>query len=427
MITQLPSDGINSLGDSGAISHGTAASQIMLALAVILLAAKVGSSVARRLKLPEVLGELVAGIVIGNLALIGFSGLDYIQDDRVITILSEIGAVLLLFEVGLETHLGEMLKVGWSAMLAAVLGVVAPFALGWVVADLMLPEQGALVNAFCGTVLCATSVGITARVLKDCGKIQSAEGRIILGAAVIDDILGLLVLAVMTGIIQSVNSGGELEMAEIGKIGVLSFSFLIGTIVIGRLVLSRTARIIFTRGSRTTLPMGLIICFALSYLANLVGLAPIVGAFAAGVIIDPTDYREFTNREQHKLLDELIHPLTTLFVPIFFIVMGAHVDLLAFVDPGVLGFALALTAAAVIGKQICGLGVLQRGVDRIAVGLGMIPRGEVGLIFAGIGVTLTVGEEPVVNAQSYAAIVVMVILTTLVTPPLLKWRLTRQQ
>jgi Kef-type K+ transport system membrane component KefB len=174
------------------------------------------------------------------------------------------------------------------------------------------------------------------------------------------------------------------------------------------------------------LAIGLAFCFLLSWLANLIGLAPIVGAFAAGLVLEQTHYRDFVERGEHEL-EELIHPISSFLVPVFFILMGMRTDLRTFAQPGVLGLAAALTVAAIIGKQACSLGVIGPGIDRLSVGLGMIPRGEVGLIFANIGLALSIGEEPVIDQATYSAVVVMVIVTTMVTPPALKWSLGRSQ
>jgi Kef-type K+ transport system membrane component KefB len=172
------------------------------------------------------------------------------------------------------------------------------------------------------------------------------------------------------------------------------------------------------------LSVALVFCFGLAFLAGRAGLAPIVGAFAAGLVLDEVHYRELRTRKgETRSMDELLQPIATFLVPVFFVLMGIRVDLNAFAAPGVLGFAAALTLVAVLGKQACSLGVLEQGCDRLAVGLGMIPRGEVGLIFAGIGATLTIAGERVVDGAVFSAVVVMVALTTLVTPPLLVWRL----
>lgn len=406
--------------------HGGAIMPVLLSLIVILFAAKIGGHFALRLKQPEVLGELVVGVIIGNLALLGIGGLEYLEHDDYVSILSELGVILLLFEVGLETNINEMKQVGWSSLLAAVLGVAAPFFLGWWVAAIFAPEAETLVHVFVGATLTATSVGITARVLKDIGKIQSKEAKIVLGAAVIDDVLGLLVLAVVGGIITAAESGGAVDVLGLVKILFLAVGFLVTAVVIGqRLMPKLFAAASYLRSHGLLLAFSLLVCFGLAYLAALVGLAPIVGAFTAGLILDEVHYEDLARRSDTESIEELIAPLTGVLVPIFFVIMGARVDLTVFTDTSVLSFAFWLTAAAILGKQVCGLGVVQKGVDRLAVGLGMIPRGEVGLIFIGIGAAMRLHGHPVVDPATFGAVVIMVIVTTMVTPPLITWRFGR--
>jgi Kef-type K+ transport system membrane component KefB len=405
--------------------HVDPVGHVALALVVILLIAKLAGEVAVRLRQPAVLGELIGGVLIGNLALVGFSGLEWIKTDSSIDILSRIGVLILLFEVGLESTVGQMLKVGISSFLVATFGVAAPFALGWGVGAWLLPEQGSYVHAFLGATLTATSVGITARVLKDLGHSQSDEARVILGAAVIDDVLGLVILAVVTGVIAAADRGRSLATMDVVLTLTKAVGFLVGALVLGVLFSKRFfffASKLRARG--VLLAMGLVSCFFLSWLAGVIGLAPIVGAFAAGLILEDVHYRDFVDRGEHRL-GELIHPISSFLVPIFFVVMGTRTDLQSFIKPGVLGLAAALTLVAIIGKQACSLGVLGKGVDRLTVGLGMIPRGEVGLIFANIGITLSINGQRVVNESIFSAVVVMVIVTTMVTPPALKWSIGR--
>ena len=261
--------------------------------------------------------------------------------------------------------------------------------------------------------------------------IPDKEAQIVLGAAVIDDVLGLVVLALVQGIIVSLDAAtrGAASSFGVGELGMIvgkAMGFLVGALVLGRL-LCRPLFLIghAARGKGLLVTTALLLCFVLSWLANVAGLAPIVGAFAAGLILDDVHYRELKEKEGVHHLDDLIRPLTDMMVPIFFVVMGMNVDLRSFADLNVLGLAALLTAAAIIGKQACAFGVLDKGTNRLAVGLGMIPRGEVGLIFAAIGLSLKVGSEHVVDSASYSALVVMVMVTTMVTPPLLKWGLSR--
>jgi Kef-type K+ transport system membrane component KefB len=421
-----PSGGEHGEGDHEGAGHQSPVTPVLLALVIILAAAKRGGELAERLSQPSVLGELVAGVVIGNLSLMfGFQRLEFIGSNQTIIILAEIGVVLLLFEVGLESNVTEMLSVGASSLLVAVLGVIAPFFLGWGVSSWLLPEEELLVHLFIGATLCATSVGITARVLGDLGKVQARESKIILGAAVIDDILGLVILAVVAGVIRAANTGGELASLDILLIVAKAAAFLVGSLVLGAWLSPRLFGIASKlRIKGMLLTVSLLFCFALAYLANAIELAPIVGAFAAGLILDEVHYKDFLDRGDHTL-EDLLHPLTLFLVPVFFVLMGIRVDLSTFAETGIIGFALLLSLAAILGKMICALGVVERGLDRVSVAVGMVPRGEVGLIFAAIGASLTLHGHRVISTSTYSAVVIMVIVTTLITPPALKYTLAR--
>ena len=405
---------------------------MLIGLAVMLVVAKLGGEVFERLGQPGVLGELVAGVLLGNLVVLGFSGAEGLKANATIAALAELGVIILLFEVGLESDLRQMAEVGWSSLLVAVLGVVAPFLLGWGVSAYFIPEEPTLVHIFIGATLCATSVGITARVFKDLGKLSTREARIILGAAVIDDVLALLILAVVAGAISAAATGGVLSMLDVGLIALKAIAFLVVAIAVGHLVVPRMLRgagRLETRGVLLTLAISF--CLFLAWASAKVGLAPIVGAFAAGLILDEVHYKP-KDRRTERDLNDLLQPVSTVLVPIFFVLMGLKVDLRLFTRVDILGFASALTVAAIVGKQICALGVVERGVNRLALGLGMIPRGEVGLIFAGIGASLMLPSvngvsEPVISPATFGAVVIMVIITTMITPPALKWSLGRKR
>jgi Kef-type K+ transport system membrane component KefB len=392
-----------------------------------------------RMRQPAVLGELLVGVVLGNLALFGFHGLEFLRpaahvaaDDGAaadglaavtLDMLARIGVILLLFEVGLESNLHEMRKVGLSSLLVAVLGVITPMGLGWLASRWLLPHASWHVHLFIGATLCATSVGITARVLKDLGKTDTAESKIVLGAAVIDDVLGLVVLAV----VQAMIVRGTAKPLEVAIIIGQALGFLIGAVVLGEWLSPRLFGIAAKlRVHGMLVVTGLVFCFAMSWIASLVGLAPIVGAFAAGLILDEKHYERLRVSDERSL-EDWVTPIATLLVPIFFVMMGFQVDLRSFLDPSVLLLAAGITAAAVVGKQVCSLGVIGRGVDRLSVGIGMIPRGEVGLIFAAIGQELLDEGKPVISAATYTALVVMVMVTTLLTPPLLTWSMRRRK
>jgi Kef-type K+ transport system membrane component KefB len=406
--------------------HTSPVISVLLALATILLAAKVGGDIMSRLRQPEVLGELLVGIILGNLSLLGIHTFQFLREDLVLEILSELGVILLLFEVGLHTTIPDMLRVGGSALLVAVLGVIVPFFLGWGVGAYFVPQAENLVHVYLGATLTATSVGITARVLIDLKRVTTDEAKIILGAAVIDDVLGLMVLATVGGVIAAAEAGSGVEVGSIARVLGLSLGFLLVVVTLGRMVVPFYFRLVSRlRSEGILLATSLIMCFGFASLAGLVGLAPIVGAFTAGLILEPVHYKELSVRHDNVSIEELISPLVNFLVPIFFVTMGSRVNLLDFARGDIFAFALVLTLAAIIGKQVCGLGVLKKGVDRIAVGLGMIPRGEVGLIFASIGASLMLHGKPVIDSATYGAVVVMVVLTTLVTPPLIKWRFSR--
>jgi Kef-type K+ transport system membrane component KefB len=339
--------------------------------------------------------------------------------------MAELGAVLLLFHVGLESTPKEMMAVGGRAAIVAVVGVVTPMLLGFGVGELMRPDESWMLHAFLGAMLAATSVGITARVLKDAHALRAPFARIILGAAVIDDVLGLVVLAVVAGIITAAGTGSELSAAAVAWIVAKALIFLIGALMIGSLVsprLFRGALALRSRGVVLALSLGF--CFLLSYLALLAGLAPIVGAFAAGLVLEEVHFEQHLQRGEPPL-HESLEPLIALLVPVFFIRMGMLVDLRSFASASVLGFAVLLTLAAIVGKLACGI-VAPQGVSRLTLGLGMMPRGEVGLIFAGIGAQLVLAGQPVVDAGTYAGAVFMVVATTVLTPPLLLWSMRRK-
>ena len=398
--------------------------QFFLALVCILVFSKIFGELAERIKQPSVLGELVAGVILGGsvLAIVpsasGMLGYDTFH------LLAEVGVAILLFEIGLETDLKDLIKVGFTSTVVAIIGVVLPFALGFgsIVAFEHMgllggsdPSLNLLIAITAGATLTATSVGITARVLSDMNKLQSGEAKIILGAAVIDDILGLIILGVVSGLIEASGSGdgGGVSTLGVGIIFVKAFGFLIVAILVGNLISKKLFNIIDMMKVRGVLLLGaLSFAFIFAFLASLVGLAPIVGAFAAGLVL--------ANTNQFKAIEHNLKPVSDFFTPIFFIMVGAAVDVSVF-NPFVsenipiLLIALILFVVAVIGKFVAGYAVFQKGINKAVVGVGMIPRGEVGLIFAQVGLTYGV-----FNSQLFSAVTVMVMLTTFIAPPLLQ-------
>ncbi|GAB4212074.1 MAG: cation:proton antiporter [Synechococcales cyanobacterium] len=414
---------------------------VLLSLVTIYLASQLLGELASRLGFPSVLGELAGGVLIGGslLGLLVFPessagvpshlmeflqwttglgqeaiGTIFSTESEVIDVLAEIGVVILLFEIGLESDLQELIRVGPQAASVAVIGVAVPFAAG--TAGLVYFFGVPLVPAiFAGAALTATSIGITARVLAELQKLSSPEGQIIIGAAVLDDILGIIILAVVASLART----GEVQLLEVGKIILSAVVFLLGAIVVGRLLspyLVGIMKRMKTRGS--PLIPALVVAFVLGYVGQVIGLEAILGAFAAGLILAET--------EKQGELEEKIRPIADLFVPIFFVSVGAKTNLSVF-DPSVpanregMIIAVFLIGVAIIGKIFAGLGVFGRPeVDRYAVGVGMIPRGEVGLVFAGVG-----AASGVLSDALNTSIILMVIVTTFVAPLWLRSALNR--
>ena len=368
---------------------------------IIILAAKLGGELAERLRVPSVIGEIVAGLVVGP------SLLGVVEPNELLTVLAEVGVILLLLQVGLEMDLGEMRRVGASAMSVAVAGIVVPFAAGYGVAlALGQPSRTAM---FIGAALTATSVGITARAFGDLRMLASKESRIVLGAAVADDVLGLVILTVVVRIVEQ----GTFSLT--GALTVLGTAlvFLVGTTAASLKVVPPLFRWIRRSavGAGTLLVATLVLTLALAELAIAAQLAPIIGAFVAGLALGTTKEAERIERD--------LTPLSHFFIPIFFAVVGIQIDVAALLRPSVLGLAAALVAVAFAGKLVAGAVAGRDGVDRLMVGIGMIPRGEVGLIFASIGLA-----NGVLGKDLYGALLLVVLVTTVATPGLIRARRT---
>jgi Kef-type K+ transport system membrane component KefB len=395
-------------------------SSLGLSVAVILVAAKVGGDVAARLRQPAVLGELVAGLALGGLP---FRFFETLRSDPGVDMLARIGVLVLLFEVGLESTVRDVARVGFASARVAVLGTIGTVLVGWAAAAMAMPQASTLVHLFAAAAITATSIGISARVLRDAGVSRTREAHTILGAAVLDDILGLVVLAIISGVI--VHSGARAVTPwSIALLVAKTVGFLVVAIFIG----VKLAPAIFTLTSRlrTTgalVATGLSFCFVLAWASDLIGLAPIVGAFTAGLILEDSHSARFVERGEPSLR-ERIEPISSWLVPIFFVLMGMRADLRVLGDPRVLLLVGALTAAAVLGKLVCALGA-PRGTDRLSIAFGMVPRGEVSLVFASLGASLTVAGQPLLDTRGYSALVAVVVLTTLATPVALRWRVEK--
>lgn len=373
--------------------------ELLIALAIIWIVSKAAGVGMERIGQTAVLGELIAGVVIGP----GMLGL--VHESDVLHALAELGVVVLLFEVGLESDLSELLRAGVQASVVAVVGIVLPFLGGFALMRLL--GHPTLVAVFVGAALTATSVGVTARVLTDLGRLQDAAARVVLGAAIVDDVLGLVLLAVVTGLAQS----GRFSMTDGMLLTLKAGLFLLIAIALGVRLAPRLLRWISRLEARGTLVVAsLVVAVLLASIADAIGLATIVGAFAAGLILATTE------RKAH--IEQRIKPVADLLVPVFFVTIGMQVQpalLNPFAAGNQLGAALLITAVAIVSKLASMTVVYQRGVRRWPVGVGMVPRGEVGLIFAGIG--LAAGA---VSEGLYAAVVIAVMLTTFVAPPWLK-------
>lgn len=440
---------------------------VILGVTGILFFALIGRYIARRIGQPSVLGELIMGVILGNIGyLLGFDFIEILrigpvlfditalsisgmpvaeaaknlldpktaesilsilqsptgpalnQVAHTVDVFSRYGVIFLLFLVGLETSLNEMQGVGKESLSVAILGVVLPFILGFIVIKWLMPELSLNVDLFVAAALGATSIGISARVLKEMKLIKSREAHIIIGAAVFDDILGLITLAIISGIIIS----GGIEVAHIVTIILLSLMFLLLAFGMGPFFLKITIRLVNKLDlAEAKLFIAFIFVMVLSWLANAVGLATIIGAFAAGVILNDGYFNYWKQPDHPVNIRDLISPLESILVPIFFVLMGIQVKLEIFFDEHVLYVAAGLILAAFIGKVVCGFGIASKN-NRLAIGFGMLPRGEVGLVFASIGKGLGV-----INDEIFAAIVLMVITTTLLAPPLLRWSLSRNK
>ena len=373
---------------------------VLVDILVVLIAAKVAAEVAERVHVPAVVGEILAGLLIGP------SALGLVGEDEVLRVLGELGVILLLLEVGLQMDLAELGAVGRASLLVATIGVAVPFVLGFAVAS----GFGHTGNTalFVGAALTATSVGITARVFGDLRALTSAEARTVLGAAVADDVMGLVILTV---VVRLVTEGSVSILTVLAIVGI-AIAFLGAGGALGVRLTPRLFQLVhrFSRSAGTMVALALAFALGFAELATIAKLAPVVGAFVAGLSLARSSHADRIRRE--------LTPVGHLFVPVFFLQIGIDADVGAFARPSVLGLAAALFAVASIGKIVAALGAVGSPGDRMLIGLGMLPRGEVGLIFAAIGL-----REGILGETLYAALLLMILATTLVTPPLLRWRL----
>jgi Kef-type K+ transport system membrane component KefB len=424
---------------------GATLGQVALWLFTVLLAAK-GAKLFERIGQSSVLGELLIGAVIGNLFLLGINVFEPIKGNEIIIFLAELGVLILLFQIGLESNIKQMSKVGANALMVAFFGAFIPLVLGFLASSYFLfPDGEITTHLFLGAALSATSVGITARIFKDSGRLSSKEAQVVLGAAVIDDVLGILMLALISKMAEE----GSVDITEGLMIVGVSVAFLAGAIVAGHVaapLLSSLFGSISKRPSMEVLfPLGFLFLFG--YFAEISGLVPIIGAFAAGLVLDPVQFKNYESpqlcsqireeiknepyrvrkkiephlqHEESAQVEHLIEPIGYFLTPIFFIHTGMLIELQTILDPGVILIALLITVLAFLSKFFAGyLG--GKGVDKNIIGLGMVPRGEVGLIFASAGNAFGVLPD-----SAFSIIVIVVILTTFIAPIFLSGALKKQ-
>jgi Kef-type K+ transport system membrane component KefB/predicted amino acid-binding ACT domain protein len=387
----------------GSASETLNIGRILLDLTIILIVAKVAAEVSDRIHVPAVIGEIVAGIMIGP------SVLGLVDTGDMLFFLAELGVILLLIQVGLETDIIELKSVGRASILVAIIGVVLPMALGFGASSLL--GESVNTSLFVGAALTATSIGITARVFGDLRALATVEARTVLGAAVVDDVLGLIILTVVTRIVEQGSVGIGTIASTIGlAIGFLAVTSTVGFTIFPQLF----ARI--AKGARSTSTVSVVaigIALGFSVLADKAHLAPIIGAFVAGLAL-----RRIAT---HERVERDVSSLAQIFVPIFFLNIGISTNIRAMADARVIGVALILSAVAIVSKIAAASGATGSRGDKLTIGFGMLPRGEVGLIFASIG--LSVGA---LSEELYGSVLVVVLVTTLIAPPLLRWRLGTQ-
>jgi len=375
--------------------------KILFDLLLMFAAAKIMGELFERIKQPAVIGEILAGILLGPY-IFGLIDPSQVETFKVYQVLAEIGVIILLFRIGLHTKVDEIIRVGPTSLVVAILGVILPFFFGYLFT--LTAEHTTVEAMFIGAAMVATSVGITARVLADLGVLDSRVAKVILGAAVIDDILGLLVLAVVTGA-----GKGAISYVTIGLVTLEAVGFIIFLIIIGKRVIPLVGpKLDFFKSKNAPFALAVLFCLGLSTLASYIHLAAIVGAFMAGMVLAGVDIQFGLSLKFESLYDFL--------VPFFFVVMGTQVDLSVFTKFDLIQAAVILTIFAVLGKLIgCGLGGITLGLKEASlVGVGMVPRGEVGMIVASIGLSMGV-----ISSDLYSIVIFMVIVTTLLTPPVL--------
>lgn len=419
--------------------NGSGVAVVFLFLAILLISSKIGAIV-EKLGQPAVIGEIGAGIVLSAIGYFGFHQINAIKHNEIMEFIAELGAVILLFQIGLESNIKDMAKVGINALTVAVIGVVTPFVLGsFVLAPILFPETELVSRLFVGAALVATSVGITAYVFREMKMTSTRACQTVLGAAVIDDVLGLVVLA----IVAALASGGSVSVGMLAQITAKAFGFLLLAVLLGNLFAPYISKAFSKIHAGIGMKFGIALTFALvyAYVATLAGLAPIVGAFAAGLILDPVHFKNFDlpqiahdlktlkginkeekvqinkliERHQHGHVEDLVQSVSLFLVPIFFVFTGLLIEFSSLLKPSLYIYAIIIAAAAIFGKIIAGVAAKGDFKEKLLVGVSMVPRGEVGLIFATVGKSLGA-----ISDDLFSVIILVIIITTFVSPPAIK-------
>lgn len=420
--------------------------ETILLIAVLLLLARLGGSV-KKLGQPRLLGEVMIGIVLGNLILIGIPWFETVESNEIIKFLAEFGVILLLFQAGLESNLDGMKKAGVRAAVVAALGAALPFTLGaFIAAPLLLPNEPTTTHLFIGAALTATSVGIAATLFKQYGRIKTRESSIVLGAAVMDDVLGMILLPVLMAMITA----SALTAGLIGAMALQAIVFLFGSVMLGHTAAPYISAFLskIDAGSGMKFTLAVSVCLIFAALAGMIGIAPIIGAFAAGLFLDPVHFNSFRHKKmfreltaisekltpedrlvvektfkhyEEKEVEDLIEPLARLMVPLFFVTIGMAVDVTLLLNLKTIGIALVILAVAVVARMSAALAA-GKGVDRVLIGVALIPSGEVGLVYAALG-----RELGVVSNEVFAIIITVMVLSTLLAPIVLNSLLRRKK
>lgn len=437
----LPPVVLGSSSPSEASGHSSVIT--FLFLAILLISAKIGGIV-EKLGQPAVIGEIGAGIVLSMIGFLGLREIGLMKEDQTLGFIAQLGAVILFFQIGLESNIRKIAKVGVSAFFVSLIGVIVPFSIGFTLGKWLFPDAEFFTYLFLGACLVETSVGITASVFQQMNMLKSRACQTVLGAAVIDDVLGLIILTAVSAIVV----GDNLNAQFFAIIFVKVFGFLAGAIILGNILAKYLSKFFSMINTGTGMKLALALSFALSYayLASLVGLAPVVGAFAAGLILDAVHFNSFDlpqiaydlkeikgfdkedrakingliDKHKHGHVEDLTASIGLLFVPVFFASIGLQIDFASLLNPSLYIYALIISASVICGKLVSGIAASGSYKEKLLVGVAMIPQGEVGLIFASIGKALGA-----INNELFSVIILVILINTFLAPTLIKILLNR--